>query len=77
LTGCPSLGRVLVVPNFFHLRMIEATVLGDIQCCRNVLVPFPRSVIWHNPVSDLYGQFLRPHGLVFAQTCTVNYWTLI
>ena len=20
----------------------------------------------HNPVSELYGQFLRPHGLVFA-----------
>jgi hypothetical protein len=30
------------------------------------LVPFPRPVPWHNPVSELYGQFLRPHGLVFA-----------
>ena len=25
-----------------------------------------------NPVSELYGQFLQPHGLVFALTCTVN-----
>nr|AAP06505.1 hypothetical protein [Schistosoma japonicum] len=33
-------------------------VLGDLQCCRNVLVPFPRSVPRHNPVSVLYGQFL-------------------
>ena len=33
---------------------------------------FPRSVPRHNPVSELYGQFLRLHGLVFALTCTVN-----
>lgn len=26
LAGQPALGRVLVVPNFFHLRMREATV---------------------------------------------------
>ena len=47
-------------------------VLGDLQCCRIFLVPFPRSVPWHNPVSELYGQFLRPHGLVFALTCPVD-----
>ena len=41
-------------------------VFGDLQCCRNVLVPFPRYVSRHNPVSELYGQFLRPHGMVFA-----------
>jgi hypothetical protein len=40
------------------------------------LVPFPRSVPRHNPVSELYRQFLRPHGLVFALTCTVNYGSL-
>jgi hypothetical protein len=33
-------------------------VLVDLQCCRNVLVPFPRSVPQHNPVSELYRQFL-------------------
>ena len=27
-------------------------------------------------LSELYGQFLRPHGLVFALTCTVNLVTL-
>ena len=26
LAGRPALGRVLVVPNFFHLSMMEATV---------------------------------------------------
>ena len=26
LAGRPALGRVLVVPNFFHLRMMEASV---------------------------------------------------
>ena len=46
-------------------------VLGDLQCW-NVLVPFPSSVPQHNPVSELYGQFLRPRGLGFALTCTVN-----
>ena len=40
------------------------------------LVPFPRSVPQHSPVSELYGQFLRPHGLVFALTLTVNCGTL-
>ena len=43
-------------------------VLGDLQCCRNVLVAFPRSVPGHNPVSELYRQFPRPRGLVFALT---------
>ena len=33
-------------------------VLGDLQCCRHILVPFRRSVPRHNPVSELYGQFL-------------------
>ena len=51
-------------------------VLGDLQCCRNVLVPFPRSVVRHNPVSEIYGTFLRPHGMYFALTCTVNCGTL-
>jgi hypothetical protein len=30
----------------------------------------------HNPVSELYRQFFRPHGLVFTLTCTVNCGTL-
>jgi hypothetical protein len=40
------------------------------------LVSFPRSVARHNPVSELYGQFLQPHGLVFALTCNFNCGTL-
>ena len=51
-------------------------VLGDLQCCRNVLVPFPRSLPRHNPVSELYRQFLRPYSLIFALTFTVNCGTL-
>jgi hypothetical protein len=47
-------------------------VLGGLQCCRNCLVPFLRSVPRHNLVLALYGQFLQPHCLVFALTCTVN-----
>jgi hypothetical protein len=37
-----------------------------------MVVPFPRYVHRHNPVSELYGQFLQPKGLVFALTCTVR-----
>ena len=66
-----TLGRVLVVPNFFHLIMMEATVfLGTFNAADS------RSVPRHNPVSELYEQFLQPHGLVFALTCTVNCGTL-
>ena len=60
-----ALGRVLVVPNIFHLRMKATVVLGGLQSCRSFV---PR----HNHVSELYGQFLRPHSLVFTMTCTVN-----
>jgi hypothetical protein len=40
------------------------------------LVPFPRCIPWQNPVSGFFRQFLQPHGLVFALTCTVNCVTL-
>jgi hypothetical protein len=40
------------------------------------LVSLSRSVPPHNHVPELYRQFLRPHGLVFALTCTVNCGTL-
>ena len=67
--------RVLVVPNFLHLITMEATVfLAMLQKCVGTLSP--RAVPRHNPVSELYRQFLRPHGLVFALTCTVNCGTL-
>ena len=56
----------------FHLRM-EAT---NLQWSIHLLVPFSRSVPRHNPVLELYGQFLCPHSLVFALTCIVNYRTL-
>ena len=40
-----ALGRVFVVPNFFHLRMMEATVfLGIFNAADIFLVHFPRSV---------------------------------
>jgi hypothetical protein len=63
LDGRPALERVLVVPNFFHLRMMEGhCVLGDLQCCRHFLVPFPRSVPTDNSF-DLFGLILRWHAL--------------
>ena len=42
LTVLPVLGRVLVVPNFFHLRMMEATVLlGIVNAAEMFLYPSP------------------------------------
>jgi hypothetical protein len=44
LAGRPALGRVLVVPNFFHLRVMEATVfLGTF---------YPADIFWY-PSPDL------------------------
>ena len=38
LAGRPGLGRVLVVPNFFHLRIMEATVLlGTLSAAEIIL----------------------------------------
>ena len=42
LAGQPALGRVLVVPNFFHLKMIEATVfLGNFNAADIFWYPSP------------------------------------
>ncbi len=61
LAGRPALGRVLVVPNIFHLRIMEATVLlGSLSCSRIFFVTLARSVPCHNSVSELFRQFLWP-----------------
>ena len=42
LAGRPTLGRVLVVPNFFHLQMMEATVLiWTFNAAKEILNPSP------------------------------------
>jgi hypothetical protein len=69
----PALGRVWVVPNVFHSWMMEASVfLGSFNAAE-IVVPCQRSVLWHNLVSENYGQLFGPHGLVFALTCTGPY----
>ena len=70
LAGRPVLGRVLGVRNFFHLRMF----LGTFNAAENFC--YLSQDLCLNPVLELEGQFLQPHGLVFAQTCTVNCGTL-
>ena len=72
----PVRGRVLVVPNFFHLRMMEATVFLDLQCCRNVLVPFPRSVSRHNPVSGPLRTIPSTLWLGFCSDMHCQLWDL-
>ncbi len=62
LAGRPALGRVLVVPNVFHLRIMEATVLlGTLSAAEFFFVTLARSVPCHNYVSELFRQFLWPH----------------
>lgn len=40
--GQPDLGRLFVVPYFFHLRMLEATpLLGSFNAAENALDPSP------------------------------------
>ena len=76
LAGRPALGRVLVVPNFFHLRIMKATVFfGTYNDADIFWYPSP-DLCLDTILSELFGQVLRPHGLVFALTCTVNYGTL-
>ena len=42
LASGPALGRVLVIPNFFHLRMMEATVfLGTFNAAEMFCYPPP------------------------------------
>ena len=53
LAGWLALGRVLVVPNFFNLRMMEATVfLGTFNAAEMFWSPSPDLC---NPVSALWG----------------------
>ena len=42
--------------------------VGDLQCCRHFLVPFPRSVP-HNPVSELYFSDTINCGTLYRQVC--------
>ena len=73
----PALGRVFVVTNLFHLKMMEVTVfLVTLSAAYIFGVPFPRSVPRHHPGLEFYQQVLRPQDLLFALTCTVNCGTL-
>ena len=65
LAGRPALGRVLVIPNFFYsfIRWRPLCSWG-----LSMLHTFFGTL--------LYRQFLRPHGLFFALTYTVNCGTV-
>ena len=66
----PALGRVLVVPNFLHLRIMEATVvLVTFNTAEMFFVAFPRCVPRHNSVSELCRQFLQPLGFCSDMHC--------
>jgi hypothetical protein len=74
LAGRPALGRVLVVPNFFHLRMMEATVfLGTFNAADICWYPFPNVCLYTTLFQSSNGQFPSPHGLVFALLAMVPY----
>ena len=65
----PALGRVLVVPNFFHLRIMVATVrFGTFNWAKLFVLPSPNLCLGR--------QFFLPHGLVFALIWIVSCETL-
>ena len=69
LAGRTALGRVLVVPNFFHLRMMEATVfLGTFNAADIFWYPSPDLCLSKNSF-NLMAWFLLWY-------CTVNCGTL-
>lgn len=54
LAARQSLGRVIFVPNFFHLRNMEATVLfGTLNAAEVLLQPWPENCVseLHEPCS--------------------------
>ena len=76
LDGRPALGRVLVVPNFFHLRMMEATVLiGTFKAAEMFLYPSP-DLFLKTILSRRSTDNSLTSCLVCALTCTVNCGTL-
>ncbi|KAK6305667.1 hypothetical protein J4Q44_G00244470 [Coregonus suidteri] len=57
LARWPALGRVLVVPNLFHLRTMEATVfLGTFNAADIFWYPSP-DLCLDKILSELYGKF--------------------
>ena len=67
LAGRPALGRVLVVPNFFHLRMMEATVILETFNVADIFWFLSPDLCLDTIVSRS-----STDGLVFSLTCTVN-----
>ncbi len=69
----PALGRILVVSNFFHLRVTETTCFCEPSVKQNFFSElFPRCVAWCKLVSELYRQLFWPQGLVFALICIIT-----
>ena len=64
----PARGRVLVIPNFFHLRIMEATVLLGTFNAAEFCCGLPQIC-----ASTRLRQFLRPHVLSFALICIVSW----
>ncbi len=72
LAGRPALGRVLVVPNFFHLQRMEATVLiGTFNAADIFLYPSPDLCL-----DTILSRRSTDNCLVCALKCTVNSKTL-
>ena len=60
--GRHSLGRFVVVPYSFHSLIMDLMVLRGLFKVFNFFITQPRSVLLHNFVPDLFGEFLGLHG---------------
>ena len=63
LAAQPDLGRLLVVPNLFHLRMMEATVLlGTFNAAERFLYPSPDlcldTILSRRPKNNFWASWL-------------------
>ena len=77
LVGQRALGRVLVVPNFFHLKITEATVfLGTFNATAIFWYPFPDLCLDTIMSQRSTDNSFNLYGLVLALTCTVICGTL-
>ena len=74
LAGRPSLGIVLVVPNLFHLRMMEATVFLGTFNDADIFGTLPQ--ICASTQSSRNSTDNSFDLMAFALTCTVNFGTL-
>ena len=74
--GQPALGRVLVVPNFFHLKMVATVFLETFNSAEMFWYPSPDLCLDTILSRSSTDNSFNPMPCFFSLTCTVNCGTL-